>query len=123
MKTRAPELRALIIILASTGPVISTRRSSRSAGTGAITQSDSRTAACRIEEMGTETPVESLLDGGSGLQDLSTPIPKLPFQIVEEGHGVGGEHLSLQLLGHRQIHKSAVSCVRVYNPRQSDDKN
>ena len=31
MKTRAPELSALIIILGSAGPVISTRRSSRSA--------------------------------------------------------------------------------------------
>ena len=34
MKTRAPELSALIIILRSTGPVISTRRSRRSAGGG-----------------------------------------------------------------------------------------
>ena len=35
MKTRAPELSALIIILRSTGPVISQRRSRRSAGAGA----------------------------------------------------------------------------------------
>ena len=35
MKTRAPEFRALIIIFGSAGPVISTRRSSRSAGAGA----------------------------------------------------------------------------------------
>src|SRR5690349_10150129 len=35
MNTRAPELSALIIILRSTGPVISTRRSCRSAGAGA----------------------------------------------------------------------------------------
>jgi hypothetical protein len=35
MKTFAPELSALIIILRSTGPVISTRRSARSAGAGA----------------------------------------------------------------------------------------
>ena len=34
MNTRAPELSALIIILGSAGPVISTRRSSRSAGAG-----------------------------------------------------------------------------------------
>ena len=35
MNTFAPELSALIIILRSTGPVISTRRSCRSAGAGA----------------------------------------------------------------------------------------
>ena len=44
MKTRAPELRALIIILASAGPVISTRRSSKSAGAGATVQSLARTS-------------------------------------------------------------------------------
>ena len=35
MNTLAPELRALMTILRSTGPVISTRRSNRSAGRGA----------------------------------------------------------------------------------------
>ena len=39
MKTFAPELSALIIILRSTGPVISTRRSCRSAGAGATVKS------------------------------------------------------------------------------------
>ena len=39
MKTLAPELSALMIILRSTGPVISTRRSSRSAGMGATVHS------------------------------------------------------------------------------------
>ena len=43
MKTRAPELRALMIILRSTGPVISTRRSGRSAGIGATVHSPART--------------------------------------------------------------------------------
>ena len=43
--TRAPELRALIAIFGSVGPVISTRRSRRSAGTGATVQSESRTSA------------------------------------------------------------------------------
>ena len=44
MKTFAPELSALTIILRSTGPVISTRRSWMSARTGAQVQSASRTA-------------------------------------------------------------------------------
>ena len=45
MNTFAPELSALIIIFGSAGPVISTRRSSRSAGAGATVHSDSRTSA------------------------------------------------------------------------------
>jgi hypothetical protein len=45
MNTCAPEFSALMIILRSTGPVISTRRSSRSAGSGATFQSPSRTLA------------------------------------------------------------------------------
>ena len=42
MNIRAPELSALMTILRSTGPVISTRRSSRSGGMGATFQSPSR---------------------------------------------------------------------------------
>ncbi len=45
MNTRAPELRALMIILASVGPVISTRRSERSEGAGGTRHSASRTCA------------------------------------------------------------------------------
>src|SRR5215472_1700462 len=46
MKTRAPELRALIIIFRSTGPVISQRRSRRSAGASATRHSaSSRTSS------------------------------------------------------------------------------
>src|SRR5687767_13905928 len=42
MKVEAPELSALMTILRSTGPVISTRRSCRSAGTGATVHALSR---------------------------------------------------------------------------------
>ena len=52
MKTLAPELRALMIILRSTGPVISTRRSWRSAGMGATVQGVSRIWRGRGEEVG-----------------------------------------------------------------------
>src|SRR5262249_33169728 len=45
MKTLAPELRPLMIIFRSTGPVISTRRSRRSSGIGATVHFPSRTAA------------------------------------------------------------------------------
>jgi hypothetical protein len=44
MNALAPELSALMIILRSVGPVISTLRSCRSAGTGATCQSPSRTS-------------------------------------------------------------------------------
>ncbi|KFM29356.1 hypothetical protein F751_5794 [Auxenochlorella protothecoides] len=43
MYTLAPEFRALITILRSVGPVISTRRSRKSAGRGPTRQSPSRT--------------------------------------------------------------------------------
>ena len=52
MKTRAPELSALIIILRSTGPVISTRRSSRPGGAGGTRQSPSRTARVSSRKSG-----------------------------------------------------------------------
>ena len=45
MKQDAPQFSALMIILRSTGPVISTRRSARSAGVPAMVQSPSRTAS------------------------------------------------------------------------------
>src|SRR6478609_11043699 len=44
-QTFAPELSALMVIFRSVGPVISTRRSSRSAGAGATDQSAARTFA------------------------------------------------------------------------------
>src|SRR5262245_7403941 len=56
MKTRAPELSALIIILRSTGPVISTRRSVRSAGDGATVQLPIRTALDSGEKSGRAPP-------------------------------------------------------------------
>ena len=52
MNTLAPELRALMIILRSTGPVISTRRSCRSSGVGATRQSPSRTACVSARNAG-----------------------------------------------------------------------
>ena len=58
MKTRAPELRALIIIFGSAGPVISTRRSSRSAGARATRQSAARIGAVSARKSGM-TPAAS----------------------------------------------------------------
>ncbi len=52
MKTLAPELSALMTILRSVGPVISTRRSSRSSGRGATVQSRARTLAVSARKSG-----------------------------------------------------------------------
>ena len=52
MKTYAPELSALMTILRSTGPVISTRRSSRSLGIGATFQSPARICAVSLRKSG-----------------------------------------------------------------------
>ena len=52
MKTFAPEFRALIIILRSVGPVISTRRSFRSAGAGATCHYEDRISAVSSKNPG-----------------------------------------------------------------------
>ena len=52
MKTLAPELSALINIFRSTGPVISTRRSRRSAGASGTRQSDVADSTRLLEEAG-----------------------------------------------------------------------
>ena len=60
MNTFAPELRALMIILRSVGPVISTRRSSSSGGIGATTQDSSRMPSVSGGNDGKSPPSSSL---------------------------------------------------------------
>ena len=71
MNTRAPLLSALIIILGSAGPVISTRRSTRSAGASATRQSPSRTAAVSGRK-------SSGVAGGQAPPPLPPPREQLP---------------------------------------------
>ena len=52
MNTLAPEFSALMIILRSTGPVISTRRSRSAAGIGATVQFEARIAAVSARKSG-----------------------------------------------------------------------
>ena len=61
MKTLAPELSALMIILRSTGPVISTRRSRMSPGSGATVHSASRMCRVSLKEVGLLAGIEPLL--------------------------------------------------------------
>ena len=107
MKTRAPELSALIIILRSTGPVISTRRSSGPAERGATRQSPSRTdssragspAARRRRARPAAPPARSSSSRRGGVQ--------LALQQRDEGERVGREDLRRpperrpRALGHR----------------------
>ena len=56
MNTLAPEFSALMTILRSTGPVISTRRSLRSAGIGATDQLALRTVSVAVRNSGMAPP-------------------------------------------------------------------
>ena len=89
MKTFAPELSALMIILRSTGPVISTRRSSRSAGIGATVQSPSRIARGLGQEVGQLAGVEARLALGAARQRGAARLgPEAPLEVDDELEGL-----------------------------------
>src|SRR5687768_187419 len=83
-QTRAPELRALIVIFRSVGPVISTRRSWRSSGTGATVQSPAGAG-------------DLLAAHSAGGQELVTAGPEPSLQLRDEVEGLGGEDLGSSL--------------------------
>ena len=70
MKTFAPEFKALITIFRSVGPVISTRRSSRSEGMGATRHSRSRISRVPSRKSGLLAAVELFLASATGVQQL-----------------------------------------------------
>ncbi len=74
--------------------------------------------SCRVEEVGTEPTVESLLDTGAGIEDLSPPPPERPFQVVEEDDGLGSQQGLLQPFLRGFGHKNGVSFFVGYNSRQ-----
>ena len=96
MKTLAPELSALTIILRSTGPVISTRRSSRSAGIGATRQSaivaDHLGAGPEIRQF---AGVIALLLLGARREKTLAPGLELAMQVGEEAQRRRREHLGV----------------------------
>ena len=92
MKTLAPEFSALTIILRSTGPVISTRRSRRSAGIGATRQSPSRMAACLGQEVGRLAGVEQLLALDARGEQLAAALVEASVQVGEKGQRLRGEN-------------------------------
>jgi hypothetical protein len=92
MKTRAPELKALIIILRSTGPVISTRRSSRPGDAGAH-RPGSRANAFRLGKKVQPFPaLQSRAAVGAARKQCEPSLIELPLQPRNECDGVRGEH-------------------------------
>ena len=93
MKHRAPELSALMTILRSTGPVISTRRSCRSAGTGATRQSLSRTSLRLRQEVGQLAGVEARLALDAGGEQLAARPVEAAVELGDEGERVRAQDL------------------------------
>ncbi len=93
MKTLAPELSALIIILRSTGPVISTRRSCRSGGVGATCQSASRTAAVSARKSGLAPESRARLALGAALEQLPPRGVEAAVERRDERGRGRGEHV------------------------------
>ena len=88
MNTLAPELSALMIILRSTGPVISTRRSWMSAGTGAHVQSPSRIGARLGQEVRQLAGVEPRLARDAAREQLGAARAERALQPGGEGDRV-----------------------------------
>ena len=84
MKTFAPEFSALMIILRSTGPVISTRRSSRSSGIGATVQSDIANVLRLRQKVRQLAGVDAQLALLARRQQLLAPAVELPMQPRHE---------------------------------------
>ena len=91
MKTRAPEFRALIIIFGSAGPVISTRRSSQSAGAGGTVQSGrSEVGGCRVE-LELDPGLDRGLAVAAGLEEGLAARSERRLEVGQEREGVGRE--------------------------------
>jgi hypothetical protein len=93
MKTFAPELRALIIILRSTGPVISTRRSRRSPASGATCHSLSRSPLGAVQKLGDNVGGEIGEAPFAARQELVAGVAQAAVEAGDEAQGFGGEDL------------------------------
>ncbi len=91
MKTLAPELSALITILRSTGPVISTRRSAISCGDRRdppVPVADGRGLRQEVGELAGGEPGQALRPA---CEQLAAALPELPLEVGQEGNGVSRE--------------------------------
>ena len=91
MYESAPELKALMTILASTGPVISTRRHCSAAGTGAIRQSPSRIAFVSARKSGRSPASSRLAQLGPRREQLLAARLEGAMQLGHEGERRLGE--------------------------------
>ena len=94
MKTFAPEFSALMTILRSTGPVISTRRSSRSFGIGATVHSFARISAVSAGKSGSAPPSISACTF-TRAASRSTRVASNAGPVRPEIHGFGGQNLGI----------------------------
>ena len=109
MKTLAPELSALIIILGSAGPVISTRRSSKSArcrGNGPVRLAD---VPGRDEEIEPAAGVEVGLAVVAALMSRSSRTARTPLQVGEERQRLVGQ----DAVGARDTDRAGARCRAV----------
>ena len=95
MNTFAPEFSALMIILRSTGPVISTRRSSRSAGIGATRPVAFADMPCISQEIGKLAGVQALLALLAQLEQALARAVELALQVGQKGQRRGRQDFIL----------------------------
>ena len=81
----------MIIILGSAGPVISTRRSSRSAGAGATAQSPSRTSPGPGEEVGPHAGIERGLALLAAAQQVQANGTEPALEVGDERERIVGQ--------------------------------
>ena len=86
-QTLAPEFSALIVILRSVGPVISTRRSTRPGAGGATCQSPSRIVLRLREEVQRAAGGELGVAVLAGPEQLQPPAVEGPVELGEELEG------------------------------------
>ncbi len=122
MKTRAPELSALIIILRSTGPVISQRRSSRSGGRRRHLPLRLAHFLRRGQEVGGFAGVDPLLARRSGFEPAAPLGVESAVEVGDEGERLrrqdvpgGGWNGPLDLDRHRTL---SFASIRVL-PREN----
>ena len=84
MKTFAPELSALMIIFRSTGPVISTRRSCRSAGIGGDRPGAAADSGGLGQEVGLPAGVETRLDLAAPLEQGAAAAAEAALEHRDE---------------------------------------
>ena len=91
MNTFAPELSALMTILRSTGPVISTRRSAIAGGYGATFQSASRIDAVSGRKSGSSPVRRPACRSPRRASSSLAPAAELALELGQERDDLGGE--------------------------------